>query len=63
MFDPAKHILKIEQANEDMDQALAKCHIKAKRVPKNSKRKLKRYIIPLVYATITKIIIIVNHNI
>ena len=31
MFDPAKHILKIEQVNEDMDQALAKCHIKSKR--------------------------------
>ena len=31
MFDPAKRFLKIEQANEDMDQALAKCHIRAKR--------------------------------
>ena len=31
MFDPAKRFLKIEQADEDMDQALAKCHVRAKR--------------------------------
>ena len=29
MFDPAKHIFKIEQANEDMEQALASCHVKS----------------------------------
>ena len=29
MFDPAKHLFKFEQANEDMEQAFAKCHIKS----------------------------------
>ena len=28
MFDPAKHIFKIEQSNENMEQALAGCNIK-----------------------------------
>lgn len=28
MFDPAKHIFKIEQSKENMEQALAKCHVK-----------------------------------
>lgn len=28
MFDPAKHFLKIEQAKEDMEQALASCKVK-----------------------------------
>lgn len=28
MFDPAKHIFKMEQANENMEQALAKCKVK-----------------------------------
>lgn len=28
MFDPAKHIFKIEQSKENMEQALAKCNIK-----------------------------------
>lgn len=31
MFDPAKRFLNIEQVNENMDQALAKWHIKSKR--------------------------------
>lgn len=29
MFDPARHILKVEQAREDMDQALEKCKVKS----------------------------------
>ena len=29
MFDPAKHIFKIEQSKENMEQALAKCHVKS----------------------------------
>ena len=29
MFDPAKHIFKMEQSNENMEQALAKCHMKS----------------------------------
>lgn len=29
MFDPAKHIFKIEQSKEDMEQALEKCKIKS----------------------------------
>lgn len=29
MFDPARHIFKIEQAKENMEQALEKCHIKS----------------------------------
>ena len=29
MFDPAKHIFKIEQAKENMEQALAACHVKS----------------------------------
>ncbi len=41
MFDPAKHILKIEQVNEDMEQALAKCHVKSKRF----------FVFPFIYFT------------
>lgn len=29
MFDPAKHIFKMEQSNENMEQALASCHMKS----------------------------------
>ncbi len=29
MFDPAKHIFHYEQANENMEQALTKCHVKS----------------------------------